>query len=995
MKLIPFLKKYKRFYLFQSIFIFSPIFAFTQSFPDTPSQINEIPPSPTMTEFQKYGSYPVSKHTGVPNISIPIYTISLKGVELPINLSYHASGIKVDQQASWVGLGWNLNAGGAITRTVRGSADETQNGFIDYPYYEEGEFDAAADYYKTEEMMKGIIDTEPDVFNYNFLGYSGRFTFNSSDVRTNATISLIPHNDLKITPIFSGANLTGFIVITPEGIKAEFGDYETSEEYRGEGNLGSTIIRASSTWHLKKLTTPFNREITFEYKLVPGYNPSSPGGVNVPNFTRTSSINYFDPCQPYQYRIEGSNSNSGINYYGVKRVTKINFPEGYISFQSSSGNRIDDPDNESLRLDEIEIYSKVNGVSNLKKKYNLNYDYFGSVDSNAPNPEYQVRQKLTTITEEGLGGLIKNPYVFDYKEGGAQNDLPPRFSSSQDYWGYYNGKSNSTLVPRFAITTSSGSTVYLGDANREADPNFSQAGMLEKITFPTQGFTKFTFENNSASVYEGGIYNQYITGGLRIKNIISYDSDSNPEWQKSYEYTNPDSPLESSGVYNGFSYVTPQDYYSGWTYYFASNVGPGSCQASTFNAGYHTNSEGVSSTVKRSNNFASVFYKAVKEINGSPSDFKGYTWFHYDVNKDYFMQGLGPGMAFSIDRSWDRGQLILEEVFENGSLDPVVTKTFNYENIEIQPAISGYKAGSRFNVQSLGYVPPEQQSYPYNFRSQQYFLTYYEEPIIWKRIKSSSVMKDGITRNTEYFYNSKALTHTNVQKIRTYNSDGESLETKFYYPQDIVNTTSLLEGGSLSSNNVINIDRLKKDDLYRPSEIIQKVQIKNGNVTGIERNLYSSFGNLIMPSKMSIAKGNNSVDSRMQIHAYDSQGNIIEISKTDGIHIVYIWGYENTSPIAKIENATAAEVAQALGVSISELEVNINENNIGQIDGLRQLLPDAMITTYTHTPLIGVKTITDPKGQTTRYDYDDFGRLKQVKDHDYSLLQEYKYNYKQ
>ena len=34
-------------------------------------------------------------------------------VHLPVSLSYHSQGVKVSETASWVGLGFTLNAGGA------------------------------------------------------------------------------------------------------------------------------------------------------------------------------------------------------------------------------------------------------------------------------------------------------------------------------------------------------------------------------------------------------------------------------------------------------------------------------------------------------------------------------------------------------------------------------------------------------------------------------------------------------------------------------------------------------------------------------------------------------------------------------------------------------------------------------------------------------------------------------------------------------------------
>src|SRR5690349_2361229 len=77
-----------------------------------------VPPTPNATALGVYGAVPVSLHTGIPNISIPLYQMSGTDIQLPIELTYHASGVKVEQMASWVGLGWALNAGGVVTREV-------------------------------------------------------------------------------------------------------------------------------------------------------------------------------------------------------------------------------------------------------------------------------------------------------------------------------------------------------------------------------------------------------------------------------------------------------------------------------------------------------------------------------------------------------------------------------------------------------------------------------------------------------------------------------------------------------------------------------------------------------------------------------------------------------------------------------------------------------------------------------------------------------------
>ncbi|MEJ0105011.1 MAG: hypothetical protein WDO19_21760 [Bacteroidota bacterium] len=82
---------------------------------------------PTAASVGKYGDIPVSYHTGVPQIAVPIYTVKEGPLSLPVSISYHAGGIKVMEPAGWCGTGWNLNAGGVISRTVRGVADEALN----------------------------------------------------------------------------------------------------------------------------------------------------------------------------------------------------------------------------------------------------------------------------------------------------------------------------------------------------------------------------------------------------------------------------------------------------------------------------------------------------------------------------------------------------------------------------------------------------------------------------------------------------------------------------------------------------------------------------------------------------------------------------------------------------------------------------------------------------------------------------------------------------
>jgi hypothetical protein len=81
------------------------------------------PKTPEAAAFQQVGDIPVGNYTGTMNLSIPLYTIECGDLRVPISLDYLGSAIRVDQEATWVGLNWMLNAGGAITTRLSNSSD--------------------------------------------------------------------------------------------------------------------------------------------------------------------------------------------------------------------------------------------------------------------------------------------------------------------------------------------------------------------------------------------------------------------------------------------------------------------------------------------------------------------------------------------------------------------------------------------------------------------------------------------------------------------------------------------------------------------------------------------------------------------------------------------------------------------------------------------------------------------------------------------------------
>ena len=80
-------------------------------------------PSPESTGLIRSVNLQVNKSMGIVGTYVPIYSIDYSSFQVPISLSYNSSGHKVTDRASWTGLGWNLSAGGRITRVIMDNDD--------------------------------------------------------------------------------------------------------------------------------------------------------------------------------------------------------------------------------------------------------------------------------------------------------------------------------------------------------------------------------------------------------------------------------------------------------------------------------------------------------------------------------------------------------------------------------------------------------------------------------------------------------------------------------------------------------------------------------------------------------------------------------------------------------------------------------------------------------------------------------------------------------
>lgn len=477
-----------------------------------------VMPPPNVASLGKYGEIPVSYFTGVPNISIPITSVQDGPLSTSVSLSYHAAGIKVAETASWVGLNWSLNAGGMISRTIQGIADDGI-----YGYYNIGDYYAAAATNNSnpilalsasQGLISGQYDGEPDIFNFNVGGISGKFYIDK-----NHNYQFIPQQDFKLE-IDGGLPFQGFTITNSDGTRYIFGKVIVNGVTREARDLSRSDGEAAAnatTWYLLRIETYDKKSALDFYYDHEFYSYKSPAtckilsptggcitpGQGTPPPTTQCSDNGEDLYHRYiRTNIEG------------KRLTKIVSPTNTVEFIANT-DRQDLEANfntgSSLKraLDTIKTYTLLsNGTINPDycSKYALSYDYY--IDPNRPNYPEGKRLRLNTVQKMACNGSISEPpHEFTYQTG----DIPYRLSKQVDHWGYYNGATaNETKLINAPSTTING--FNYGDSDRNTNETHMKKGVLTKIKYPTGGNTQFTYEANSYVGEEEG-YPDYFAGG--------------------------------------------------------------------------------------------------------------------------------------------------------------------------------------------------------------------------------------------------------------------------------------------------------------------------------------------------------------------------------------------------------------------------------------------------------------------------------------------------
>ena len=967
---------------------------------------NVLLPSPETQALVYIPKYNLGTANGLVDISIPIYTVKSGSLSLPISISYNARGRKVHDLTGPVGMGWSINCGGVISRTVMGKPDE--NGLLDsvpqsYTLSNNADWEFLSSVYNSYYYP----DAQHDIYSYITGGKSGKFI----GIGSSGQFKLIPNNPIKIN---ASSNFPTSIT-DENGDLYQYGAFETCNLSIDNTTYYQNVITAA---YLTNMRSPNGDTINISYDEY-NYTLYDIGQSRTvyDNQVPESSDQNNNLPQP---RINTDQSSQTI--YN-KKVSQVTFNEGKLIFEYTANNeqihliKLFNNSNELLKTFEF-IYSVLDATNYVYNSGTGNSQFY-KLD------EYRVKNKTDVVIEK---------YQFEY------NPSETFRSESRDYWGFRNGTDQTALLENYVIQniSSIGNTYNYNVGNaadRSVNSNFAMHGVLKKVIYPTGGSSEFTYEPNLIS-YRNNVIEE--GPGIRISQIKTINSDGNVSY-KTYKYP------------TGTISIIPQSNYQYRSYerrIFPNYRPADSWQVPSENAYSYRQrvySSDISPDLQTYFN-QPVFYSYVEEFDGTLISNDGKTRYSYEkptsggsfssMSHPTFSSNTYPGSSFYANVNQD--YYATDNYIYSLNIDntPRLTSVFSFKNVggddyqSVSNTTYNYTLSSNDVLRDLKIVRyiefgnsslNERAAAQYdNFPIYEY--ANYEVPTGYYELTSEIDNSDGVQQVKTYNYNSHHL----YDKVITSKSTGETNVSRLTYPFDYPSDPVLVE-----------LD--KQNRLYVIENELFKTDFNNPLFA--TKTTYKNWGNgIFAPEYVKEKSRQNSYENKVSFQGYDNYGNITGVSKTYGPNTSYQWGYNHQYPIAEVKNTASNEfysenfeeggtlIAGHTGdhLNLGVYTVNwVRPNNREYIlsywyrlngswkysgdlaytgssytliggdayDDIRICPKDAQMTTYTYEPLVGMTSQTDPSGRTTYYDYDSFQRLEGIKDQDGNILKAFCYNY--
>jgi YD repeat-containing protein len=1001
-------------------------------------------------------------YTGAASVSVPIYKMSIKNIELPVALNYIAgNGVRPDDFPGIVGNGWDIDLGGSITKLeLATSSDRTD--FTQHTYNGKSVEDPTAepDYAsnaKMEDYLGGVTVLrygfkDRDIYSFDFCGLKGKFyTDPTGGIKVKSDLG----EDLKITvgewnnrtkgitiledeqykngiftyqyssPLPDTMKILpyvySFTITDSKGVKYIFGNTINAIEFTRPGMTperddehGFNLI--ARKWYLTAIIAPNGEQVALQYKRGNFFITSQIQQNSTFNLFNSSNQYIGDPKIPAALTISSTLTNpcyleqistpkETLKVYWSKSNQQLGYDFKVPNPKNVAGmNHFNYPD--SFRV-------TVNSVKELN--YSTSNIYFSKYyDVRGASPHNKFPQKIDSIVVTDLSNVKFKKVQFEYSTSTATRlkllklklidnalqetetyqfdynalSLPPYLSTRIDHFGYYNGGPG---LPYFS--SPSDYTDYFSDLTNRSDyfasrnPNidYSRAEILEKITLPTKGYIKYTYEQNTYRKQTEDWPNTVSTNstnqtssGVRVKNIENYDLNNVLVKKKNYHY-NIDYLNSGTSVSSGVLSWIPV-YYEQYSGDVKDLLRSDSRNKYTYAGATYKKWSTNSVNPRYYYHGSHLTYSEVteEETNGDNTANNGYTVYkfsNYDngyLNKPVVNQIMDDKNVSSEWKSDEENSMdlergkILEQTLYN-SQKAIVSKTTNEYNDDPDRFDEHVKLLELFanpvyalNTPSLRYVA---------------YLIYTYHPFLKsKTVVNYDALGNTLTEKYSYTYNQ----HRQLTATEFTNSFGEKTVTTTKYVSDFPAVT-------------IHSEMLDKHTLA----VVEQKQEKNDEVLTQTNFEYLKLfpSNQFLPKSVENRYKDYEIASKVSFNLYDGKGNILEVEKENEVKEIYLWGYNRQYPVAKIIGSDFNTVKSSVDTLL------LNTGTETQIQQQLALLrnafasePHVRVLTYTYSPY-GISSETDMNGNTLYYKYDKAGRLSFIVDKDANVLKRYCYNY--
>jgi YD repeat-containing protein len=966
-------------------------------------------PSPEAARMRRYTDHPVALNTGVLSVNIPLYTMSVGGYSLPIALSYHAAGIKADDEHCETGLGWSLLGGGCISRSVIGVPDEQAKSEA----YND-------DNINTSLLVKALhydADTWYDRYSYSFAGYSGSFIIQGNSIQQ------LPQTDLDIDFCDSrDEGVRNFFITTPDGDRYYFTEREHTRynyvplTYHTFGPNGQSY-EAVTAWHLSCIITANNTDtISYKYSREP-----------FSRYDFQKSADYRSFSQPPRGTVTEYVGNSSYelspyvhNEYPDKRILaaissrtcRIEFSNAKYSstnYHTINGMSVLSPDSETVRKVSFTYTSTNDGrvlLSGISVKDGdrlidkQEFDYFPGQKTkhtdlfgyNNYNPSHPERTSFSVLDTDGKISMLRIPYL-DSAKGYTLKKITDGLGATTTF-EYEQSACDSLLLPNdqkvSANNTGTGNNPDIGVKPSENNKKWSKdwnEGPAPLI--PGTDGSEFK------SIVEDSVY-YYVSIGLRIKSVTVTDPITKRKRIREFSYSNPvcTFPLKS---------LRPSSFISlGGTLTYNQRMQASYTTGATFTTSCRTPGAQLEN--------ATVYYGCVTEkTSGTSLDRPVLTRYMFDTSnvKDTYIVNATfyddlkygkiryLGYPIRTVRTDDDAYVCAERVFGPQRLDGHVQESF----WEKAPLVSK----TTYRCTDNGYEPMERTvnrystdlDYPINTGLYVEGLTRY---VMSDRLREAYDSNDDFNYFPVYVISGRLFKDSTI--VTTFNEDGTSRTVAAAYRYD----------GRCQKNNLYGVsstDDLSASDLhalqsvrlscgnstvernwYRSANMktafymavsnkgmrmlpVMEKYISDDNDTVIVRNDYADFGKNggVCPALSRITHRGTEV-ARQEFLGYDRRCNLLATRINSGVPTSYMWDTEASLPVAAIKGGIVTADQKAAEAALSSDSV--------------------LVTRYAYKPLVGCTAISYPNTRTVSYGYDG-GRLSTISDTGGNVVKSYDY----